>query len=87
MYIYPENLKARATLWFWGLGDLAALGSLLAVSLFFLSVLQLPYPLMVSVLFAILTIRVEEYSIMDFMHAAIRFFFSQQLYFWEVEEA
>lgn len=81
MYIYPENLKAKATLWFWSLSDLFIMGVLLASSFFFLSVFAFPYPLMASILFGILTIRVDEYSIMDFLKSAVRFFCRQKLYF------
>ncbi len=35
MYIYPENLKAKATLWFWILQDLVLIGIFLALSLLF----------------------------------------------------
>ncbi len=80
MYIYPENLKAKATLWFWSLSDLLVIGILCAVSFFFLSVFGIPYLLMASILFAILTIRVDDYSIMEFLKAAVRFFFKQKLY-------
>ena len=60
MYLYPENLKAKATLWFWSLPDLVLLG----------------------VLFAILTIRVKEESILDFIKAACLYFFTQQFFVW-----
>jgi hypothetical protein len=81
LYIYPENLKAKATLWFWSLSDLLILGVLLALSVFLLSTFRFPYMLMCSILFAILTIRVEEYSMMEFLKAAARFFFGQKLYY------
>lgn len=84
MYIYPENLKAKATLWFWILQDLVLIGIFLALSLLFLSAFQQPFFVMVSVLFAILTIRVKEESILDFIKAACRYFFTQQFFLWRV---
>lgn len=56
MYLYPENLKARATLWLWNLTDLVWIGIFLALSLLCLSVFGQPIFLIASVLFAILTI-------------------------------
>ena len=80
MYIYPENLKAKATLWFWSLSDLLLLGIVFAIAFFFLAVFGVPYLLMVSILFMILTIRIDDYSIMDFLKSAVRFFLKQKLY-------
>ena len=82
MYIYPENLKARATLWFWNLNDVVVLGILLAFSLLCFSAFYWSVPLIVSVLFAILTIRIQDYSILDFIGSAVCFFAGQQCYRW-----
>lgn len=82
MYIYPENLKARATLWFWTLNDLVVLGILLAVSLLCFSAFHWGVPLVGSVLFAILTIRVQDACILDFIRSACCFFAGQQWYRW-----
>lgn len=82
MYLYPENLKARATLWLWNLTDLIWIGIFLALSLLCLSVFGQPIFLIASVLFAILTIRIQEESILDFIRAASHYFFGQQLFVW-----
>ena len=34
MYIYPDNLKAKATMWLWELKDLAVIGILVLISVF-----------------------------------------------------
>ena len=83
MYLYPENLKAKATLWFWSLPDLVLLGIFLAFSLLFFSAFHQPFFVMGSVLFAILTIRVKEESILDFIKAACLYFFTQQFFVWK----
>ena len=80
MYIYPENLKAKATLWCWNLSDLVRIGIFLALSLIFVSAFGESVPLMASVVYAILTIQLEDYSIMDFIRAACRYFGRQQFY-------
>nr|WP_326184177.1 hypothetical protein [uncultured Oscillibacter sp.] len=81
MYIYPENLKAKAMLWLWTLRDVAIIGIGLI-----LSVLALAYggflpPLVATVLFAFLSIRVEDASILDFLRYAVCFLFLKQQYY------
>ena len=34
MYIYPDNLKAKATMWLWSLKDLAIVGIIILFSVF-----------------------------------------------------
>ena len=34
MYIYPDNLKAKATMWLWKLKDLAIIGIIVLFSVF-----------------------------------------------------
>ena len=63
MFIYPENLKAKPMLWLWELRDIGIIG----VS-FLLSVLALAQgvgmpPLVITVLYAFLAIRVDGSSI------------------------
>ena len=62
MYIYPDNLKARATLWLWQLKDIGIIGVCTAV-------------------YAFLTIRFEDTSILDFIRYACAFFFAGQQFF------
>ena len=87
MYIYPSNLRAKPTLWLWELRDLAVLvaAAILAV----LSVSQLGFspPVIFVAVYAFLTIRFEDYSIMDFLKNACKFFlFHQQLFKWRCGE-
>ncbi len=84
MYIYPDDLRAKARLWLWELRDVAAIGIG-----FLLSVLALVqglgmFLLVLTVLYAFLSIRMEGASILDFMRCAICFLFlHQQYYEWE----
>lgn len=83
MYIYPENLKAKATLWLWTLRDVAAIGIGLLISILALAQGGFMPPLVVTVLFAFLSVRVEEASILDFLRYAVNFLFlKQQSYEW-----
>ncbi len=81
MYIYPDNLRAKAKLWLWELRDVAIIGIG-----FLLSVLALAQglgmlPLVVTVLYAFLSIRMEGASILDFMRCAVCFLFLHQQYY------
>ncbi len=81
MYIYPDNLRAKAKLWLWELRDVAIIGIG-----FLLSVLALAQglgmlPLVVTVLYAFLSIRKEGASILDFLRCAVCFLFLHQQYY------
>ena len=84
MYIYPDNLRAKAKLWLWELRDVAVTGAG-----FLLSVLALTngagmFLLVLTVLYAFLSIRVDGSSILDFLRCAVCFLFlHQQYYEWE----
>ena len=86
MYIYPDNLSAKATLWLWELRDIGIIG----VS-FLLSVLALAQgvgmpPLVVTVLYAFLAIRVDGSSILDFLRRAACFLLLEQQYYeWRLD--
>ena len=74
MFIYPDNLKAKATLWLWQLRDVAIIGVA-----FLLSVLALAQT--GTVLYAFLAIQVEGSSVLDFLRRAACFLFLQQQYY------
>lgn len=81
MYIYPDNLRAKAKLWLWELKDIVAIGIG-----FLLSVLALAQGLgmlllVLTVLYAFLSIRMEEASILDFLRCAVCFLFLHQQYY------
>jgi hypothetical protein len=83
MYIYPDNLKAKATLWLWELRDVAIAGICFIASAFALVKLAWTLPLALAASFAFLTVRVGGASILDFLKNAARYFFiQQQLYEW-----
>ena len=73
IYIYPDNLKARATLWLWTLRDVAILGVGGLLSAFALVQSGLTIPAVLTALYAFLTIRLEDVSIMDFCCRAAAF--------------
>ncbi len=81
IYIYPDNLRAKAKLWLWELRDVAVIGiggllSVLALAQGFGVLL-----LIITVLYAFLSIRMEGASILDFLRCAICFLFLHQQYY------
>ena len=52
MYIYPDNLKAKATMWLWELKDLAVIGILVLISVFGFAYAKLWFPLIFAGVYA-----------------------------------
>ena len=83
MFIYPENLKAKPMLWLWLLRDVAILGVCLILSFFALAQGIGMAPLVITALYAFLSIQVDGSSILDFPERAVCFLFlRQQSYEW-----
>lgn len=78
MFIYPENLKAKPMLWLWLLRDIAIIGVAALISVFALVNGGSMAPLVVTVLYAFLSIQVDGSSILDFLRKAACFLFLQQ---------
>ena len=81
MYIYPENLTAKPTLFLWQLRDVAILAAALVLSIFLLVKASLMLPLILTIVFAILSVRVDGSSILDFLRFAAAFFLTRQQYY------
>ena len=80
-YIYPQNLKARAHLWFWSLRDFLILSiSCLASAVIFVQA-GIILPAALSLCFGFLTIRLEETTVMDYLSLAVRYFMTTQQYY------
>lgn len=77
MFIYPENLKAKPMLWLWLLRDIAIIGVAALISVFALVNGGSMAPLVVTVLYAFLSIQVDGASILDFLRKAACFLFLQ----------
>ena len=80
-YLYPQNLKATANLWLWGLRDFVILGVAALLSIVLLARLRMAVPLALTLCFGFLTIRLEDSTVLDFLIHAVRFFLSTQQYF------
>lgn len=85
MYIYPENLTAKATMWLWTLKDLSILIIGCLFSVFALVQTGAMVPLVVTATYGFLTIRFSDASVMDFLRYAMVFFITkQQQYEWRM---
>lgn len=83
MYIYPDNLKAKAAMWLWKLKDLAIIGIIVLFSVFAFAYAGFWLPLVTAGAYAFLTIQAGDTSIMDFIrYACMYFFMDQQHYEW-----
>ena len=80
-------MRTQVKLWFWTLRDIIILGVALTVSVISWAKLNFVVPAAVTVLYGFLTIRMDEYSILDFIKRAWRYFVSTQQYFeWKERE-
>lgn len=83
MYIYPDNLKAKPTMWLWALRDVAVIGIGLLISVFALARLGIFTPVVLTAVYTFLTIRMADASILDFIRYAFGYFFGKpQTYHW-----
>jgi hypothetical protein len=83
MYIYPANLRAKPMLFLWELRDLAIILGAAILAVLAVSQLGFTPPVFIVAVYAFLTIRFEDYSIMDFLSNACKFFlFTQQEFRW-----
>lgn len=82
-YLYPDNLRAKATLWLWELRDIVIIGVGGILSVVSLAELGFSPPAVIVAVYAFLSIRFEDTSILNFLQGACAFFFfKQQFYEW-----
>lgn len=83
MYMYPDNLKAKAILWLWELKDVGIIGIGLLISVFALAQLSIITPVVITAVYAFLTIKFEDTNILNFIRYASAFFILKvQQYEW-----
>ena len=86
-YIYPQNMRTQAKLWFWNLKDVIILAIALTISVVSWAKLGFVLPAALTLGYAFLSIRMDEYSVLDFIRRAWRYFVSTQQYFdWKERE-
>ncbi len=86
MYMYPDNLKQKATMWLWKLSDLSAIGIAGIISILLLTQLRFFPPVVFTAVYAFLTIQFDGASVKDFLRYAVNYFVAKpQFYVWEVD--
>ena len=86
-YIYPQNMRTQAKMWFWNLKDVIILAIALTISVVSWAKLGFILPAALTLGYAFLSIRMDEYSVLDFIRRAWRYFVSTQQYFeWKERE-
>ncbi len=80
-YLYPQNLRATASLWLWGMRDFSILCVAALFSVVALVRIGFIIPAVVTLCFGFVTIRLEDATVMDFLQYAARYFLSTQQHF------
>lgn len=80
-YLYPQNLKATANLWLWSLKDFAIMCIALLMSVLIFANSQIFIPIVATLCYGFLTIRLDETTVLDFIKYAVRYFISTEQYF------
>ena len=81
--MYPKNLKATANLWLWGLKDFIILAVLTLFAIILYVVAKTLVLAAIALCFAVLTIRKDEMTVLEYIKYATRYFITdQQHYKW-----
>ena len=80
-YMYPKNLKATANLWLWGLKDFIILAVLMLFAIILFVVAKTLVPAAIALCFAVLTLRKDEMTVLDYIKYATRYFVTDQQYY------
>lgn len=80
-YLYPQNMRTQTKLWLWSLKDIIILGIALTLSVVLWAKLGFIIPAALTLVYAFLTMRMDETSILDYIKCSWRYFISTQQYF------
>ena len=80
-FIYPQNMKAKASMWLWDLKDFAIIGIGALLSAVLLIYLHKVLLLGIVAVYAFMTIRLDETTVMDYIKNAVKYFITTQQYF------
>lgn len=81
VYIYPQNMRASATLWLWSLKDFAIIVIAALFSALVLATTKILFPAVLTAVYAFLSIRSDETTVLDFIKCGVRYFISTQQYY------
>lgn len=80
-YYYPQNLKAKANIWLWGMRDFIILGVGVLLSIVALVKLGWVVPAAITLCFGFITIRSGDMTVLDYLRYATRYFITEQQYY------
>ncbi len=80
-YLYPQNLRAKANLWFWSLRDFCILGIAALLSVIMLVQFAFLLPAALTLGYGFLTIRMDDATVMDYIRYAVRYLLTTQQYY------
>ena len=87
MYIYPDNLRSKPTMWLWQLRDITVIGVLALVAVLIFSQTGKVCSILPAACYAFLSIRFEDTSILDFIRYSMSYYLvSQQCYEWRRQD-
>lgn len=82
-YIYPQNLKATSNIWMWSLRDFVILIICALLSVLTIVKGRTLLPSVATLMFAFLSMRFDDVTVIDFIRTATKYFItSQQYYEW-----
>ena len=80
-YLYPQNMRTEAKLWFWSLKDVIILAIALTLSVVSWAKLNFIVPAAMTLVYGFISMRLDETSVLDFIKRAARYFITTQQYF------
>lgn len=82
-FYYPKNMKASAMIWYWSVKDFVILGVLGFVAIILGTLLHSVYTFCIPMLWAVLSVRLDDHTIWDLLCYVGRFFLTgQQKFYW-----
>lgn len=86
-YIYPQNMKLKPKLWLWSVRDLIIIGISSIPAILAVAKLHFFIPAAMAAVYAFLSIRFDDRSVLDYIKRAVSFFVSsQQSFFWKEDK-
>ena len=80
-YYYPKNLISKPKLAFWHIKDILIGSGLFLISIFIFVKLMISLPLILSLVYLILTIRIDEFCFFDLLKNIFKYFSNQKIFF------
>ena len=80
-YLYPQNLKATANLWLWGLRDFCIIGIAALLPVVIMVYLGIFIPAAITLVYGFLTLRMDDTTVMDYIKYAVKYFITTQQYY------